>query len=130
MNDMFFLAVGIILVGVGLLLIMAKIMTYIKCTVPINATVIKQKKEYIYLRGIKNIYYRPIVKYSVDGKSYTEQAYFRTRRKAKYLVDSEINICYNPKKPEEIRFVGHPFPLLMGLAFLFIGAAMIWCYFI
>ena len=129
MNDMFFLAVGIILVGIGLLLIIAKIMTYINCTVPINATVIKLKKEYIYFRSIKNIYYRPVVKYSVDGKSYTEQAYFRTRREAKYLVDSEINICYNPKKPEEIRFVGHPFPLPMGLAFLFIGATMIWCWF-
>ena len=130
MNDIFFLAVGIILVGIGLLLIIAKIMTYIKCTVPINATVIKLKKEYIYFRGIKNIYYRPVVKYSVDGKSYTEEAYFRTRREAKYLVDSEINICYNPKKPEEIRFVGHPFPLPMGLAFLFVGATMIWCCFI
>lgn len=130
MSNTLFLAVGTILVVGGLLLITAKIMTYIKCNVPINATVIKLKKEYIYFRSIKNIYYRPVVKYSVDGKSYTEQAYFRTRRETKYLVGSEINICYNPKKPEEIRFVRHPFPLPMGLAFLFIGAAMIWCCFI
>ena len=30
---MFFLVVGMILVGIGLLLLTAKIMTYIKCTV-------------------------------------------------------------------------------------------------
>lgn len=130
MSDMFFLVVGIILAGIGLLLIMAKIMTYIKCTVPINATVVKLEKEYIHFRGVKNTYYRPVVRYVVDGKSYTEEAYFRTRRKTKYPVDSEIKICYNPKNPEEMRFVGHLFPLPIGLVFLFIGAVLIWCFFI
>ena len=125
MSDMFFLVVGIILAGIGLLLIMAKVMTYIKCTVPINATVVKLEKEYTFFRGVEHTHYRPIVGYVVDGKSYTEEAYFRTYRKTKYPIDSEIKICYNPKNPEEMRFVGHPFPLPIGLVFLFIGTVLI-----
>ena len=130
MGDRFFFAVGMVLAGIGLILLGAKAMTYIKCTVPIHATVVKLKKEYTYFRGVKHTHYRPVAEYAVDGKSYTEKAYFRTYRKAKYPIDSEIKICYNPGKPEEMRFVGHPFPLPIGLAFLFIGAVLICCYFI
>ena len=127
---MFFLVVGIILAGIGLLLLTAKVMTYIKCTVPINATVVKLEKEYTFFRGVEHTHYRPIVGYVVDGKSYTEEAYVRTYRKTKYPIDSEIKICYNPKNPKEMRFVGHLFPLPIGLVFLFIGAVLIWCFFI
>lgn len=130
MSDMFFLVVGIILAGIGLLLIMAKVMTYIKCTVPINATVVKLEKEYTFFRGVEHTHYRPIVGYVVDGKSYTEEAYFRTYRKTKYPIDSEIKICYNPENPEQMRFVGRLFPLPIGPVFLFIGAVLIWCFFI
>ena len=130
MSDIFFLGVGIILFGIGLLLLAAKVMTYIKCTVPINAIVVKLKKEYTFLRGVKHTHYRPVVRYVVDGKSYTEEAHFRTYRKTKYPIDSEMKIYFNPKNPEEMRFVGHLFPLLMGLVFLFIGAVLIWCCFI
>lgn len=130
MRDIFFFVVGLILIGIGLLLITAKVMTYIKCTVPIHATVVSLKKEYTHFRGVKHTHYRPVVEYAVDGKSYTEEAYFRTRRETKYPIDSEIKICYIPGKPEEMRLVGHPFPLPMGLAFLFIGAALIWCCFL
>ena len=130
MSNTFFLTVGIILAGIGLLLITAKILTYIRCTVPINATVVKLEKEYTYFRSVEHAHYRPVVRYAVDGKSYTEKAYFRTYRKTKYPVNSEIKICYNPKKPKEMRFFGHPFPLPLGLVFLFIGAVLIWCCFI
>ena len=130
MSDMFFLVVGIILAGIGLLLLTAKVMTYIKCTVPINATVVKLEKEYTFLRGVEHTHYRPIVGYVVDGKSYTEEAYFRTYRKTKYPIDSEMKIYYNPKRPEEMRFVGHLFPLHIGTVFLFIGAVLIWCCFL
>ena len=130
MSDLFFLVVGIIIAAIGLLLIMAKVLTYIKCTVPINATVVKLEKEYTFFRGVEHTHYRPIVGYVVDGKSYTEEAYFRTYRKTKYPIDSEMKICYNPKKPEEMRFVGHLFPLHIGTVFLFIGAVLIWCCFL
>ena len=130
MSDTFFFVVGIILAGIGLLLLMAKVMTYIKCTVPINATVVKLEKEYTFLRGVENTHYRPVVRYVVDGKSYTEKAYFRTYRKTKYPIGSEIEICYNPKNPEKMRFVGHLFPLPLGLAFLFVGTVLIWCCFL
>ena len=127
---MFFLVVGIILAGIGLLLLTTKIITYIKCTVSINATVIKQKKEHTHFRGVRYTHYRPVVEYVVDGENYTETAYFRTYRKTKYPIGSEIKICYNPRNPEEMRFVGHLFPLPMGMAFLAIGAVLISCFFI
>ena len=130
MSDTFFLIVGLILACIGLLLLAAKVRTYITCTVPIHATVIKLNKEYTQYRGVEYIHYRPVVEYVVDGKRYTEKAYFRTCQKAKYPVDSQMSICYNPKNPGEMRFVGHPFPLPMGLVLLFIGAMLICCYFI
>ena len=130
MHDIFFLAVGVMLTGIGLLLVTAKVMTYIKCTVPINATVVKLEKEYTFFRGIEHTHYRPVVRYVVDGKSYTEEAYFRTYRKTKYPIDSEMKTYYNPRNPKEMRFVGHLFPLPIGLVFLFIGAVLIWCFFI
>lgn len=127
---MFFLVVGIILAGIGLLLLTAKVMTYIKCTVPINATVVKLEKEYTFFRGVEHTHYRPIVGYVVDGNNYTEKAYFRTYRKTEYPIGSKMKIYYNPKKPEEMRFVGHLFPLHIGTVFLFIGAVLIWCCFL
>ena len=130
MSNTFFLTVGIILAGIGLLLITAKILTYIRCTVPINATVVKLEIEYTFFRGVEHTHYRPALRYVVDDKSYTVEAYFRTYRKTKYPIDSEIEICYNPKNPEKMRFVGHLFPLPLGLVFLFIGAALIWCCFL
>lgn len=130
MSDVFFLVVGIIISVIGLLLIMAKVTTYIRCNVPINATVVKLEIEYTFFRGVEHTHYRPVVRYVVDGKSYTEEAYFRTYRKMKYPIDSEMKIYYNPKNPELIRFVGHPFPLPLGLVFLLIGAVLIYCYFI
>lgn len=130
MGDKYFFVVGMILFGIGLILLAAKVMTYIKCTVPIHAAVVKLKKEYTYFRSVAHTRYRPVVGYVVDGKTYTEEAYFRTCRERKYPVDSEMKICYNPRKPEEMRFVGHPFPLPMGLAFLFIGVILIFCYFL
>ena len=130
MSNIFFLVVGIILFGIGLLLLAAKVMTYIKCTVPINATVVKLETESTFFRGVERTHYRPVVRYVVDGKSYTKEAYFRTRRKTKYPVDSEMIMYYNPKKPEQMRFVGHLLPLPIGLVFLLIGAVLIWCYFL
>ena len=129
MSDTFFFVVGIILAGIGLLLLAAKVKTYIKCTVPIHATVVNLEKEYTHFRGVAYTRYRPVVGYSVDGKSYTAKAYFRTYRETKYPIGSKMEICYNPKKPEEMRFVGHPFPLPMGMTFLFVGAVLIWCCF-
>lgn len=129
MSDVFFLVVGIIISGIGLLLITAKVMNYIKCTVSINATVVKLEKEYTFFRGVEHTHYRPVVGYIVDGKSYTKTAHFRTYRKTKYPIASEMKIYYNPKNPEQTRFVGHPFPLPLGLVFLFIGAVLIYCYF-
>ena len=130
MSDLFFLVVGIIIAAIGLLLIMAKVMTYIKCTVPINATVVKLEKEYTFFRGVEHTHYRPVVRYVVDGKSYTEEAYFRTYRKTKYPIDSEMIMYYNPKHPDQMRFVGHLFPLPLGLVFLGVGIVLIWCYFL
>ena len=130
MSDTFFFVVGIILTGIGLLLLTAKGMTYIKCTVPIHATVVKLEKEYTFLRGVEHTHYRPVVRYVVDGKSYAQTAPFRTLRKTKYAIDSKMEICYNPRNPKEMRFVGHLFPLPMGLVFLGVGIVLIWCYFI
>ena len=130
MSDIFFFVLGVMLTGIGLLLVTAKVLTYIRCTVPINATVVKPEKEYTYFRGVKHTHYRPVVRYVVDGKSYNEEAYFKTYRKTKYPIGSEMEICYNPKNPEKMRFVGHLFPLPIGLVFIFIGAVLIWCYFL
>ena len=130
MSDLSFFVVGIIFTGIGLLLLTAKVMTYIKCTVPTYATVAKLEKEYTFHRGVEHTHYRPVVRYAVDGKSYTEEAYFRTRWKTKYPIGSKMKICYNPKKPEEMRFVGHLFPLPIGAVFLFFGAVLIWCCFL
>ena len=105
MNDIFFFVVGLIPLGIGLLLITANVMAYIKCTVPIHATVIKLENEYTHLRGVRYTHYRPVVGYVVDGKKYTEKAHFRTNRETKYPIGSKMEI-------------------------LFIGAALIWCYFL
>ena len=130
MSDLFFLVVGIIIAAIGLLLIMAKVLTYIKCTVSMNAPVVKLETDKTYFRGVKHTYYHPVVEYVVDGKSYTQMASFRTLRETKYQVNSQMKICCNPKDPELIRFVGHPFPLPLGLVFLLIGAVLIFCFFL
>ena len=130
MSDLFFLVVGIIIAAIGLLLIMAKVLTYIKCTVSMNAPVVKLETDETYFRGVKHTYYHPVVEYVVDGKSYTQMASFRTLRANKYRVNSQMDICCSPKNPELIRFVGHPFPLPLGLVFLLIGAVLIFCFFL
>ena len=130
MSDTFFFVVGIMITAIGLLLLTAKLLTYIHCTVPQNATVVKLEKEYTYFRGVEHTHYRPAVRYVVDGKSYTVEAYFRTYRKTKYPIDSEMKIYYNPKNPEQMRFVGHLFPLPIGLVLIIVGAVLISCCFL
>ena len=130
MSNTFFLTVGIILAGIGLLLITAKILTYIRCTVSINATVVRLEKDYTYFRGITYTYYHPVVEYVVDGKSYTQMASFRTLRETKYQVNSQMKICCNPKDPELIRFVGDLSPLPLGVVLLLIGGTLIFCFFL
>ena len=130
MSNTFFLTVGIILAGIGLLLIMAKILTYIRCTVPINATVVRLEKDYTYFRGITYTYYHPVVEYVVDGKSHTQMASFRTLRVNKYRVNSQMKICCSPNNPELMRFVGHPFPLPLGVVLHLIGGTLIFCFFL
>ena len=130
MSNVFFLVVGIIIAAVGLLLIMSKVFTYIQCTVPINATVVRLENDYTTFRGITHTYYHPVVEYVVDGKSYTQMASFRTLRANKYRVNSQMNICCSPKNPELIRFVGHPFPLPLGVVLLLIGGTLIFCFFL
>ena len=61
MSDLFFLVVGIIIAAIGLLLIMAKVLTYIKCTVSMNAPVVKLETDETYFRGVKHTYYHPVV---------------------------------------------------------------------
>ena len=130
MSDAFFLDVGIIIAAIGLLLIMAKVLTYIQCTVPINATVVRLENDYTTFRGVSYTFYHPVVEYVVDGKSYTQMASFRTLRATKYQVNSQMKICCSPKNPELMRFVGHPFPLPLGVVFLLIGGTIIFCFFL
>ena len=130
MNDVSFLVVGIIIAAVGLLLIMAKVFSYIQCTVPINATVVRLKKDYTTIRGARYTYYHPVVEYVVDGKSYTQMASFRTLRATKYQVNSQMKICCSPNNPELMRFVGHLFPLPLGVVLLLIGGTLIFCFFL
>ncbi|MDY3910059.1 MAG: DUF3592 domain-containing protein [Eubacterium sp.] len=80
--------------------------------------------------GFNHYSYSPEFEYEVNGKNYSQTAPFRTYQKRKYPIGSEMKISYNPRKPEEIRFVEHPFPLPMGVVFLFFGAVLIYCYFI
>ena len=130
MSDVFFLVVGIIIAAIGLLLIITKVLTYIQYTMPINATVVRLKKDYTTFRGVTYTFYHPVVEYVVDGKIYTQMASFRTLRVTKYQVNSQMNICCSPKNPELMRFVGHPSPLPLGMVFLLIGGALIFCFFL
>lgn len=130
MSVLFYFVIGIILAVIGLLLILAKVMSYIRCTVLINASVVNLEEENIYYRSVNYTYYYPVVEYIVDGKCYSQKAYFRTSRKTKYPINSKMDIYYNPKNPDEIRFIGHPFPLPMGLILLSIGAVLIYFYFL
>ena len=130
MSNVFFSVVGIIIAGIGLLMIMAKVFTYIQCTVPINATVVRLENDYTTFRGITYTYYHPVVEYVVDGKSYTQMTSFRTLRETKYQVNSQMKICCSPKNPELMRFVGHPFPLPLGVVLLLIGGTIIFCFFL
>ena len=130
MSDVFFLVVGIIIAAIGLLLIMAKVFSYIQCTVLVKATVVRLEMDYTSFRGIAYTFYHPVVEYVIDGKSYTQMASFRTLRATKYQVNSQMKICCSPKNPEQIRFVGHPFPLPLGVVLLLIGGTLIFCFFL
>ena len=130
MSDVFFLIVGMLLAGIGLLLFTASLLAHLKCSVSIQAVVIGLEKEYTHIRGSTCTQYRPVVQYAVAGKVYTEKANFRTSRKEKYPPGSRISICFNPRNPQEVRFAGHVSPLPMGLAFLFIGAILVFCFFL
>ena len=96
MNDIFFFAVGLILLGIGLLMLTAKVMAYIRCTVPIHATVVNLEKEYTHLRGVRYTHNSPFdesclkAAFQMYQMDYPDYQFFCTCRASRNKLGSRL----------------------------------------
>lgn len=130
MPDIFFLIFGIVVGAAGIVLIVAFIITRIKCSESAVASVSRIEKSDLYVRGSKTHRYRPVYSYAVNDKKYECEAPFDTSSAKKYAEGDNAIIFYNPKKPETICFKGRIVPVLWGILFLFIGLFFSVLYFV
>lgn len=130
MSDTFFLIVGIVLCAVGALSIVSGILSKVKCTEPVEGTVVSLKDKTFYHRGITTHMITPVIKYVYGEKTYESKAANSTSNTQKYRVGDSITVLVDPKAPESFTLKKTIFPYIFGVIMLIPGIVLIWCYYL
>lgn len=119
------LVIGIILALLGLLLLIAFVLSNVRCKKATEATVVKlvDKKQYVRGRTVHLI--TPVFGYSVDSKEYTVKADFSVSSEKKFYVGKKVTVYLDPKHPEAVRYGHYVGYGLAGLILLALGAFVI-----
>ncbi len=117
---------GIIFAVIGLLLIIMFFRKKKNCTSVTKGTVVDIDVERNYDREHDRSYSVefPIYEYTVDGQTYTEKA-TSSSGNSKYRIGDEVDIYYNPIKPDEFYVSGENAEIILGVVFLIIGVIFI-----
>lgn len=131
MNDVFFLAVGILLSLVGVLLAMAMLRQRLACSAEVKAILIAvRKKKISFLRGKTYYEHTPVFEYCVSGRTYRAEADNPTYNAMKYRVGEATVIRYSPQIPERISTGVMLSSLVLALLLMLFGIVLIICFFL
>ena len=116
---------GIVLGVLGLLLVVAFILSRVRCTTKTEATVGRLIEKKMYLRGrtVKDI--TPVFTYTFDGKQYEAKADLSTTNAKRFTVGQKEYIYIDASHPENIRYGSNIGFLLTGIVIAAIGIFII-----
>ena len=126
-----FLLLGVIFTPIGIGVSKGTKKRIMRCTAKTNAKIIKIVTEnIIHDYGNPAIYsYFPVIEYSVENESF-QRMYNIGFKKDKYKIGEEIEIMYNPEKPEDFYFVGDNSGSKVGKVFSIIGPILLFLSFV
>ena len=120
------LLLGVIFIPIGIGVSKGTKKRIMRCTAKTNAKIIKIVRENISvdLSNTAAYSYFPVIEYSVENENF-QRMYNTGFKKDKYKVGEEIEIMYNPEKPEDFYFVGDNFGSKVGKVFSIVGVLLL-----
>lgn len=127
-----YILLGSGLVGVGVLLIVSDIRKKSRCSCKVVSRITGiHENEGTDNEGFKNYSYSPEYEYEVNGQIYHDYADRSYSNPDKIQIGGNIDVYYNPEKPDEHYTKGGvKIRPLLGIGAIIIGAVLIYCYFI
>lgn len=119
------IVVGILLTVIGLLLILAFLLSRIRCKTETEAVVAKIIEKKRFYRGRTITDYTPVFAYTVNNKEYHTKAEFSTTNTKKFFVGRKMTVFTDADHPENIRCGSNFGYCLAGIAFTLMGAFII-----
>ena len=113
--------VGMILSVIGILLIVAFLMSRLRCRTLTRAAVSKISEQKRYYKGRVITDYIPVFEYSVNGKKYTYKADSSTRDPNRFYIGQELNLYIDAKHPETARYGSNAGYCIAGILFAAVG---------
>lgn len=113
--------VGIVLTLIGILLIISFLMSRIRCTAPIEATVAELSEKKRFFRGRTITDYTPVFEYNVEGEKYSHKADSSTTQKGKFFKGQKVTVFIDPKHPEKARYGSNTGFCAAGIVFAAAG---------
>ena len=125
MTDLTMIIIGSVITIIGLLFVVAFVISRARCKTRTEATVSRLATKSIKLRGRTVTDTTPIFTYTVNGKEYTYKAEMSTTNRKRFTVGQKEFIYINDKHPEEARFGNNLGFLLFGFCCVLVGAVFI-----
>lgn len=129
MSDLFFCILGFIVGGLGLLIIIVEMRSFIKCRTKVNGVITSINKKSRFWRGRTITDYNPQFQYTYEGQDYDAIAPFSSTNKDKYIPGTYYDIFINPNNPEQYRFKNESGLVIAGIILLIVGALFALLYF-
>lgn len=121
--------ISIIFILVTLINILIRTIKKKRCTAAATGVITDVAEKVIRRNGVRTREYLPTVEYTIDGTKYSRK-YIRAYHASTYTVGQEVEVHYNPGRPEEINRRGLSnkadlVVLVIGLVIGLVGVAML-----
>ena len=120
MRKFIVIIVGLLFAAVGIYILKSGEDKVKRCTVEAVGTVVEIQEETTTDSDGTSITYHPVLSYKVEGKTIKSKSPVGTSNK-KYNVNENVDILYNPNKPEEFIIKGDKSLNIMGIIFVILG---------
>lgn len=119
------LVLGIVLTVIGLLLLLAFLLSRIRCRTETEAEIVRFIEKKHFFRGRTVIDRTPVFGYTVNGKKYTAKSDHSSSDPKKYSVGQKLTIFIDADHPESIRHGSNIGFCITGIVLALLGIFVI-----